>query len=113
MNNNRARYRSFKNRIVLGMMALAVIACLIPLAALMTTLLSNGLGSLSWGFLRRRTEEGAGVGNAIVGSFLILLVAAVFAVPIGPALGNYLTQRSTTPLASARRMLLDVLHCMP
>jgi phosphate transport system permease protein len=113
MQTNRAAYRRFKNRIVLGMMALAVIVCLIPLAALMTTLLSNGLGSLSWSFLRQRTEEGAGVGNAILGSFLILLAAAVFAVPLGLALGIYLTQRGTTRLASASRLLLDVLSGIP
>jgi phosphate transport system permease protein len=113
MASNRATYRRFKNRAVLSVMSLAVILCLIPLAALMTTLLSNGFGSLSWNFIRKRSEEGEGVGNALLGSFLILICAAFFAVPLGLALGIYLTQRAGTRLASASRMLLDVLSGIP
>src|SRR3954452_22223767 len=113
MASNRATYRRFKNRAVLSVMSLAVILCLIPLAALMTTLLSNGFGSLSWDFIRKRSEEGEGVGNALLGSFLILLFAAVFAVPLGLALGVYLTQRASTRLASFCRLLLDVLSGIP
>ncbi len=113
MSSNRASYRRLKNRIALGVMLLALILCLLPLAALMTTLLSNGLSSLSWGFLTKLTKDSLGVGNAILGSILILFFAALFAVPLGLALGIYLTQRATTRLASASRMLLDVLSGIP
>src|SRR5712691_5266134 len=117
MSQNRANYRRWKNRIILGVMTLTVLFCLVPLAALMWTLLSSGLSSVSWTFLTHLPkppgETGGGLGNAILGSLLILLVAACFAVPLGLALGIYLTQRSTTRLAWFSRLLLDVLSGIP
>jgi phosphate transport system permease protein len=114
---NRAAYRRFKNRIALGLMAMMVAVCIVPLVALMWTLLSQGLSSVNWAFLKNLPkppgETGGGLGNAILGSFLILLFAAVFAVPLGLALGVYLTQRASTRLASFCRLLLDVLSGIP
>jgi phosphate transport system permease protein len=117
MSEDRANYRRWKNRLVLSVMSVMVLICLVPLAALMWTLLSSGLSSVSWKFLTNLPkppgETGGGLGNAILGSFLILLVAACFAVPLGLALGIYLTQRATTRLASFSRLLLDVLSGIP
>jgi phosphate transport system permease protein len=117
MSQDRAKYRRWKNRIVLSVMSVMVLICLVPLAALMWTLLSSGLSSVNWKFLTNLPkppgETGGGLGNAILGSFLILLVSACFAVPLGLALGIYLTQRSTTRLASFSRLLLDVLSGIP
>jgi phosphate transport system permease protein len=114
---NRASYRRFKNRVVQGVMGGMVLICIVPLVALMWTLLSEGLSSVSLNFLTHLPkppgETGGGLGNAILGSLLILFFAAVFAVPFGLALGIYLTQRSQTRLASFSRLLLDVLSGIP
>ena len=114
---NHANYRRWKNRVVQGVMIVMVAICIVPLVALMWTLLSQGLNSVSFAFLTHLPkppgETGGGLGNAILGSLLILLFAAVFAVPLGLALGIYLTQRDGTRLASFSRMLLDVLSGIP
>jgi phosphate transport system permease protein len=112
-----AFHRRWKNRLVIGSMGLLVLICLVPLAALMYALLKEGGSSISGGFLTNLPkppgETGGGVGNAILGSLLLLLFSAFFAVPLGLALGIYLTQRSTTRLASLTRLLLDVLAGIP
>jgi phosphate transport system permease protein len=112
-----AVHRRFKNRVVLGTMGAVVVVCLIPLGALMYALVRQGGESVSMGFLtslpKPTGEKGGGVGNAILGSSLLLLMSAVLAVPLGLALGIYLTQRSTTKLASFTRLLLDVLSGIP
>src|SRR4029078_6236807 len=57
-------------------------------------------------------EEG-GILHAIVGSFALLIVACVFAVPIGLAKGIFLAQRGHTELAQITRLLLDVMSGTP
>jgi phosphate transport system permease protein len=91
--------------------------CLVPLGALMYALVREGGSSVSLTFLsglpKPPGEAGGGIGNAILGSSLLLLFSAAFAVPLGLALGIYLTQRATTRLASFTRLLLDVLSGIP
>ena len=112
-----ASFRRFKNRIAISAMGALLLICLIPLGALMYALLREGGSFITTTFLsglpKPPGELGGGIGNAILGSFLLLLFAAVFAVPLGMALGIYLTQRSTTKLASFTRLLLDVLSGIP
>jgi phosphate transport system permease protein len=114
---NNAAFRRFKNRVAVSSMGALVMICLVPLGALSYALLREGGSSLSGKFLtglpKPAGEVGGGVGNAILGSCLLLLFAAIFAVPLGMALGIYLTQRSTTKLASFTRLLLDVLSGIP
>jgi phosphate transport system permease protein len=110
-------FRRFKNRLVLAAMAVLVVLCLIPLAALLYALLHEGGRYISLTFLSHLPkppgEIGGGVGNAILGSTLLLLFSAVFAVPLGLALGIYLTQKPSTKLAALTRLLLDVLSGIP
>ena len=110
-------HRRWKNRLALGTMAALVLICLVPLAALAYALVKEGGSSISAGFLTNLPkppgEMGGGVGNAILGSLMLLLFSAVLAVPLGLALGIYLTQRSGTKLASLTRLLLDVLAGIP
>lgn len=110
-------FRRFKNRLAIGSMGGLVFVCLIPLGALLYALLKNGGSYVSMSFLgnlpKPPGEIGGGIGNAILGSFLLLLFAAVFAVPLGLCLGIYLTQRATTKLAWMTRLLLDVLSGIP
>lgn len=112
-----ATFRRFKNRLAIGSMGALVFICLIPLGALMYALIQNGGSYVSMSFLgnlpKPPGEIGGGIGNAILGSFLLLLFAALFAVPLGLCLGVYLTQRATTRLAWLTRLLLDVLSGIP
>jgi phosphate transport system permease protein len=91
--------------------------CLIPLGALLYALVREGGSYISKSFLTNLPkppgEAGGGIGNAILGSGLLLLFSAVLAVPLGLALGIYLTQRPTTRLAAITRLLLDVLSGIP
>jgi phosphate transport system permease protein len=113
---SRAAYRRWKNRAVLLLMALAFFACLVPLASLLSTLIVRGSGVLSLHFLTARSapvgEEG-GIAQAVVGSLCLLLVATLFAVPLGLAKGVFLSQRGQTHLAAVVRLLLEVMTGIP
>ncbi|HEY7120867.1 MAG TPA: phosphate ABC transporter permease subunit PstC [Tepidisphaeraceae bacterium] len=112
-----AAWRRFKNRVAIGTMGALVMICLVPLGALMYALLRDGGSYVSVAFLTHLPkppgEIGGGIGNAILGSFLLLVFSAVFAVPLGLAAGIYLTQRPATRLAWFTRLLLDVLSGIP
>lgn len=110
-----ARSRRWKNRIALSVMTAMILVSLLPLASLMWTLLSKGVGAASnWHFLvNLPLDVPPGVGNAILGSVLILFVAALAAVPLGLLVGLYLAHFAQTRMASVTRTLLEVMAGIP
>ena len=91
--------------------AVAVGICLVPLAALVTYTVSRGLPALGAGFFVHDPTPpgipGAGIRNAVVGTLLILGVAAAMAVPVGVAAALFLLERRGR-LAPAIRFGADV-----
>jgi phosphate transport system permease protein len=79
--------------------ALAVLCVALgALAALIADVLMDGLGRLSWDFLRgfpsRRASQ-AGIWHALTGSVFVILVTAALSVPIGVAAAIYLEEYGT------------------
>jgi phosphate transport system permease protein len=58
-------------------------------------------------------ESGGGVGNGIVGSFIIVGLATVIALPVGTLTGIYLALFGSGPVAASVRFLADVLSGIP
>lgn len=109
-----ARRRKIKNLIAIVVMGLMLLVCLVPLVSVSWTLLSKGVPALSLDFLTNLPlAKPSGVGNAILGSLLILLVASLIAVPFGLLMGIYLSQCSTSRMAGTARTLLDVMSGIP
>src|ERR1041385_7131125 len=76
----------------------------------------RGISALSFRFLvetPRPVGEGGGIGNAIVGSGLLLLLSCVVGIPIGIACGVYLSEFGGGWLVSAVRFLIDTLTGIP
>ena len=67
-----------------------------PLLFILGHLLGKGLGGVNWAFFTHMPkpvgELGGGMANAIVGTLLIVGVAAAIALPIGIAAGVYLAE---------------------
>jgi phosphate transport system permease protein len=79
--------------------ALAVLCVALgALAALIADVLMDGIGRLSWDFLRgfpsRRASQ-AGIWHALTGSVFVILVTAALSVPIGVAAAIYLEEYGT------------------
>src|SRR5689334_16796039 len=76
--------------------SVAALLVLTPLIAIFGYLLYRGIGSLSWNFLTKAPvpvgETGGGMGNAIVGSGAILLIASAVGIPIGVGGGIFLAE---------------------
>lgn len=76
----------------------------------------RGISALSWSFLvntPRPVGEGGGIGNAIVGSALLLGLASVIGIPVGIATGIYLSEFGGGYFAVIVRFLVDTLTGIP
>lgn len=108
--------RELKSKIAVGLCVASVIAALIPLALILGYVMMKGASSLSWSFLTQMPkpvgEPGGGMANAIVGSLMVIGIAAAFAVPIGIAAGAYLAEFRDR-FASVVRFSADVLNGVP
>ena len=109
-----ARPRKWKNRLAMTVMFAMLLLCIVPLVSVLYELLSMGLKCISPEFLTNLPlATSPGIGNAIAGSMLILLVASAFSVPTGLLCGLYLSQRAETRSAAISRLLLDAMSGIP
>ena len=94
--------------------ALLVIA---PLLFVFYHLAHVGLGSVNWDFFTKLPgpvgEVGGGMANAIVGSLVLLALAAVIGVPVGVFGGVYLSEYGSSRLNRWIRFVADVLNGVP
>ena len=89
----------------------------VPLLAIIYFVLKTGISKISWNFLTNIPkpvgEIGGGIANALLGSILIVAVAAVIAVPFGILCGIYLSENKNSKIARWSRLAVDVLQGTP
>ncbi len=97
--------------------AAAVVVALIPLALVLWYVLSRGLPALNWAFFTGTPkpvgEAGGGMANAMVGTLIMLGLAAALAVPVGIAAAVYLSEYPKSRLSWSARFAADILSGVP
>jgi phosphate transport system permease protein len=92
-------------------------ACVIPLIAILIFIIKAGITKINWHFLvnipKPVGEIGGGIANALLGSVIIISVAAAIAVPIGILAGIYLSENRKSRLAYWSRLSVDILQGVP
>jgi phosphate transport system permease protein len=95
----------------------AVVLALLPLLSLLWLVVSRGASGLSLAFFVERPtpvgEPGGGVGNAILGTFFMVGMASLVAVPIGVGTGVFLAEKGDGWLGTAVRFMTEVLSGVP
>lgn len=96
--------------------AAAAVATL-PLIFILFHIVHAGVSALSVDFFTRMPQPvgdpGGGMANAIVGTGILLGVAASVGLPVGIGAGLYLAEHAGTRLATVIRFLADVLNGLP
>ena len=113
--------RRLRRRVVSGLMTgLVAGLCLVAVLALVLILghlVAKGASSLDWNFFVRNPvpagQAGGGVANAIVGTVIIVGVAALIGLPIGIGTGLYLAEYGSGRLGWVVRFVADVLNGTP
>jgi phosphate transport system permease protein len=111
------RRRKIYSRIFETLCALAVVVALIPLAMILFYVVKEGFGALNLDFFTKMPkpvgESGGGMANAIIGTLILIGIAAVFAVPVGCLCGIHLSEYPGTKFSSIVRFSADVLNGVP
>lgn len=111
------RLRQIRSRIWTGLCVLCAAVVLVPLFSIFLYVVKRGLHGLSLAFFtqlpRPVGELGGGMGNAVVGTLVLIGLACVFGLPVGIAAGIYLAEVGRGRLAKAIRFTADVLAGVP
>jgi phosphate transport system permease protein len=106
------------DRLVVALIAICVTVAAIPIVILFVFVLIKGLpGMLAPGFFTDMPHPigvpGGGVFNAIVGTFIIVGLASVLAVPLGTLIGIFLSEYGRNQIGDSVRFISDVLTGLP
>jgi phosphate transport system permease protein len=96
--------------------ALCTIVAVGILLSILGYIAMQGLGSISFRFLvdsPRPVGEGGGIGNAILGSLVLLLLSSAIGLPIGIAIGIYLSEFGAGRFGTLVRFVVDTLTGIP
>ncbi len=117
MDRERIAFRIAKDKGFKATVIVLSFLSMLPLFLILFYILRNGLASLNWGFLialpKPVGEAGGGIANAIVGSFLLVIIASLPAVPIGITAGVYLSEQKVGRLSYLVRLAVEVLQGTP
>ncbi|MGH9633414.1 MAG: phosphate ABC transporter permease PstA [Candidatus Angelobacter sp.] len=109
--------RRLTNWLALGSITLAALIVTVPLFLILGTVVVRGLGTFNWAFLTQIPkpigEEGGGMGNAILGSVLLLGFASLIGVPLGIGAGIFLAEYGRNKFGNIVRFTADVLNGVP
>jgi len=89
----------------------------IPLFLIIGYIFKAGISTINWNFITNIPkpvgEIGGGIANALIGSLIIVGVAALMAIPIGIMCGIYLSENRNSKLAYWSRLAVDILQGVP
>jgi phosphate transport system permease protein len=109
--------RRATNAVMSALMGLAAILATLPLILILFHLLRQGASSIDFAFFTQMPkpvgESGGGMANAIVGTLILVGIAAAIGLPVGMGAGLYLAEQRGARLATSVRFLSDVLNGMP
>src|SRR2546430_3563649 len=92
-------------------------AAVLALVLILGDLIAKGASSLSWDFFTQNPvpagQTGGGVANAIVGTGIVVGLAALIGLPIGIGTGLYLAEYGSGRLGWIVRFVADVLNGTP
>jgi len=109
--------RNTKSVIFKGIIVFFAFLITLPLIIILLYIIKQGAGQVNWHFLTNVPapvgEAGGGISNALLGSFIMVLIASVIAIPVGMMAGIYLSENPKTKLAYYSGLCVDILQGVP
>jgi phosphate transport system permease protein len=111
------RGRKIVNGTMTAICGCALLIALVPLASVLWLVISRGVAGLSFAFFTQLPkpigEPGGGVGNAIVGTLLIVALGSAIGIPLGVGAGVFLAEKGDGALGRVVRFVAEVLSGVP
>ncbi|OGO22546.1 MAG: phosphate ABC transporter, permease protein PstA [Chloroflexi bacterium RBG_16_50_9] len=109
--------RKWLNRFMLGMSGIAAGFGILMLALILGYTLAHGIAYLNLDLLTQSAkpagEIGGGIRNEIIGTFMLVALASLMAIPVGLMAGIFLSDFGNTRVASGVRFAADILAGVP
>jgi phosphate transport system permease protein len=113
----RLRLRLLRDRLLVGLCVLALLAAIVPLVLVLRDVVLIGAAHVSWEFLtglpQPPTVGGGGWANAIGGTVIVVGLALFIGVPIGVGTGIYMSEYGNNLLGRGARFLSEVMAGLP
>jgi phosphate transport system permease protein len=113
----RSRRRLRVNRLAEAASILAALIAVGFLAILVGSVLVRAFHALNWDFFTKGPavfgQTGGGIAPALVGTFLLVLIATLIALPIGVLVALYVSEFAPSRFAHQIKLWLDVLNGFP
>ena len=113
----RPGFRKFVNNLMLAATGVCTLLTVSVLFVILGYLVWNGGKSIDWDFLTKlplpQGQVGGGMANAIVGSAIMVGLAALIGLPVGFLGGIYLAEFGNKSFAAAVRYMADLLNGVP
>jgi phosphate transport system permease protein len=110
-------YRINKSLFIKGLIIFLAFLITLPLVSIIYYVAKEGFSVINWNFFisvpKPVGEVGGGIANALLGSLLLVVVAAVIAIPIGILCGIYLSENGENKLSYWTRLAVDILQGVP
>lgn len=111
------RFRIYINNFFRVIVVILSFIIITPLFLIILYIVWNGIAAIDWGFLVSLPvpvgEEGGGISNAIVGTFMLIAIASVLAIPVGVLSGIFLNEYKDRKVSEVVRMCVEVLMGIP
>lgn len=115
--SGRDRRRRVTSRVMLTLTGVAAALTVVPLLLIFFHLMQAGLGSLNLSFFTNVPapvgDPGGGVGNGVVGTFILVALAGAMGLPVAIGAGIYLAEAEGGRLPNTIRFITDVMNGIP
>jgi len=109
--------RKWKDKVASLLALGCVLVALIPLVSILIEVISRGAPAVDWTFLTERTKSAgstdSGIGNAILGSTLLVAWASLIGLPFGILTGVYVSEYGDNWFGRTVRFFNDILANFP
>ena len=117
MKNKALKLRIIKDKGFKALVVFLSILSIVPLLLILYYVIKNGLTALNWDFFTNLPkpvgEKGGGIANAIIGSFILVVIASLPSILLGITAGIQLSDHKGSRLAYWAGLAIDVLQGTP
>ena len=115
--DRRVRRRRYTNALVEVIATASALVAVVVLGIVVWTVVKKGASVLSWAFLTKSLpvfgEAGGGIAPLIVGSAILVGIAAAIALPIGVCIALFVQEFASPRLGSAIQLVIDLMNGLP
>ena len=119
--------RNVKNKLFRGLVIFLSMLTVVPIILIISKIVISGIGQINFNFFVQTSPDSlqamtaiannetipGGIANGITGTFLIVLLSSVMAIPAGIMIGIFLYENQNNPYSNFLRSLTEILQGVP